>query len=70
MPEITYSTEVTGIRQFLPAGTVANADPDTQKDNFGIRKEHLIQLWTDVGQRTVAVTSIWLNKPGVAGSQV
>lgn len=57
---VIYDTKVTGMKQFLPAGPVAERDPPSSD---GLRKEHLIQLFTDTGIRTLSVASIRLKDP-------
>lgn len=71
-PAFVSEAQVSGIKQFLPAGPVAESEPSATD---GIRKQNLVQLWTDRGKgfnatlRTVAVASIRLTKPKTAESQ-
>jgi hypothetical protein len=51
---------VTGLKQFLPAGPVASADPPSRD---GMREQHLVQVWSDHGMRTLAVADIQLKNP-------
>jgi hypothetical protein len=70
IPPHTEKYEVAGLKQFLPAGPVAEADPGGHHTNTGgIRNHHLLQFYSDRGQngsmytvRTVAVANIRLKE--------
>lgn len=46
---------VTAFKQFLPAGPTKNGKAE--------RKQSLVQFYSDVGLRTVAVASLWGRDP-------
>ena len=58
--EIVYDCRVNGFKQFLPAGPVAFSEPSATD---GIRTDHLLQLYTDTGQRVLAAASVRLKDP-------
>jgi hypothetical protein len=58
--DLLYSCRVTGFKQFLPKGPVASSEPPAYD---GIRKQDLVQLYTDSGLRTLAVADISLKDP-------
>jgi len=53
---------ITKFRRLLPAGPVAIGEPNSPD---GLRAQHLIQIYTDRGLRTVTVATIRLKKPRV-----
>lgn len=58
--EIVYDCRVTGFKQFLAAGPVAMSEPSATD---GIRTDHIMQLFTDTGLRTLAAASVRLRDP-------
>lgn len=61
LPELLYDCRVLSLMRFLPAGSVAEKEPNSA---FGVRPRDLIQLYTDPGGiRVVAVDEIRLKKP-------
>jgi hypothetical protein len=60
--EHVYQCRVLSFSKFLPAGPVNEGDPASRN---GVRKKHLIKLWTDPGgTRVLTVGSIRLKDPG------
>jgi hypothetical protein len=57
-----YDCRVLSFGKFLPAGPVGDGEPSAHQ---GIRKKHLVKLWTDPGgTRVLSVGSIRLKDPG------
>jgi hypothetical protein len=61
LPETLYDTRVLSFKRFLPAGPVAEKEPNSPD---GIRSRPLIQIYTDPGgMRVLAVDEIRLKDP-------
>lgn len=62
LPPSVYNCRVLKMKSFLGAGPVGEGDA---RSAGGVRKKHLVQLWTDPGGlRTLSVGSIRLKDPG------
>jgi len=61
---LVYDCKVQRVKQFLPAGPVAHSEPSATD---GIRSDHIVQLYTTTGLRTLAVAHIHLKDPRKTG---
>jgi hypothetical protein len=60
-PAHAYDCRVLSLKAFLPAGPVGEGEPNAYE---GIRRKHLLKLWTDPGgNRVLTVGSIRLHDP-------